>query len=76
MKKRNGIPNAHLVKRSQNGLGIEENVFCACPKCHNEEDNGKNSKELEAKAERYLKKYYGKNWSRDKLVYKKYEREV
>lgn len=72
-KKRRGKPNAHLVKRSQNGMGIEENVFCACDICHNEEDNGKNAKEYETIAEQYLKNYYGANWSRDKLVYKKYK---
>lgn len=66
-----GCANAHLVKRSQGGLGIEQNIFTACEKCHHEEDNGKNTKEYEKKAERYLKLIYGAKWNRKNLVYKK-----
>ena len=68
---RPGISNAHLVKRSQGGLGIEENIFTACPECHYEEDFGKNSKEYEEKAERYLKSKYGTSWNRRKLVFRR-----
>lgn len=68
-----GISNAHLVKRSQGGLGIEENIFTACPECHYEEDFGKNSKEYEKKAERYLKSKYGASWDRKNLVFRKGE---
>lgn len=68
---RPGIPNAHLVKRSKGGLGIEQNIFTACPKCHWEEDFGKNTKEYEEKAESYLKGIYGTSWNRKDLVYKK-----
>lgn len=68
---RAGIPNAHLVKRSQGGLGIEQNIFTACLECHFEEDFGKNSKEYEARAESYLKGIYGTNWDRKNLVFKK-----
>lgn len=68
---RNGIPNAHFIKRSQGGLGIEENVFTACPKCHYEEDFGKNTKEYERKAEEYLKSQY-KDWNKEELIYNKW----
>lgn len=63
--------NAHLVKRSQGGLGIPENLVTACDDCHYEEDMGKNCKEYEMRAETYLKNYYGSTWERQNLIYKK-----
>ena len=64
--------NAHFIKRSQGGLGIPENVVTLCPKCHFEEDFGQNTKLYEDYIENYLKGIYGADWSKDKLVYKKY----
>lgn len=43
--------NAHYIKRSQGGLGIEENVFTACVNCHHEQDNGKIQKYILKKQE-------------------------
>ena len=63
--------NAHFIPRSAGGLGIEENIFTACKDCHHEQDNGKNTKEYDQKAKRYLKRIYGRNWNIEKLVYKK-----
>lgn len=34
------MPNSHYIRRSQGGLGIEENVATMCINCHNEYDNG------------------------------------
>lgn len=65
--------NAHYIKRSQGGLGIEQNIFTACPECHHEEDNGLNTLEYTLIAENYLKGKYGANWDKRKLVYKKGE---
>lgn len=62
--------NAHYIPRSHGGLGIEENIFTACAKCHNEQDNGLNSKEYTEKAKYYLKSKY-KNWNEQNLIYKK-----
>ena len=62
---RQGISNAHYIKRSQGGLGIEENIVTLCPQCHYEEDFGKNCKE-------YLQNYYGGSWKKENLTYKKY----
>ena len=64
--------NAHFIPRSAGGLGIEENIFTACEDCHREQDNGKNSKLYDKKAEKYLKGIYGANWNKEKLIYKKY----
>lgn len=63
--------NAHFIPRSAGGLGIEENIFTACENCHREQDNGKNSKVYDKKAEKYLKSIYGDKWNKKKLVYKK-----
>lgn len=54
----NGVPNAHLVPRSQSGLGIKENVVTLCPLCHHEMDNGKNSLEIKEKVRIYLNRLY------------------
>lgn len=64
--------NAHFIKRSQGGLGIEENIVTLCPECHFEEDLGKDTKLYEYKIESYLKSKYGANWDKSKLIYKKY----
>lgn len=64
--------NAHLIPRSQGGLGIEKNIFTACQHCHSEQENGLNTKKYEQEAEIYLKSKY-KDWNRQELTYKKYE---
>lgn len=64
--------NSHFIPRSAGGLGIEENIVTACEDCHREQDNGKNTKEYDKKAEKHLKRIYGANWDKEKLVYKKY----
>lgn len=61
----------HFIPRSSGGLGIEKNIFTACVECHREHDSGFNALKLQKITENYLKKYYGKNWNKDKLVYKK-----
>lgn len=63
--------NAHYIKRSQGGLGIPMNIFTACDICHREEDNGLECERYEKFAGQYLKEYYGDNWDRSKLIYKK-----
>lgn len=67
-----GIPNAHFIKRSQGGLGIPENIVSLCPRCHFEQDFGKNTKDYTDKIENYLRTYYGDTWNKEKLVYRKY----
>ena len=64
--------NAHFIPRSAGGLGIEENIFTACEQCHHEQDNGKNTKEHDQKAKKYLKSIYGSKWKVENLIYKKY----
>ena len=64
--------NAHFIKRSQGGLGIEQNIVTLCLNCHYEEDFGQNTKLYEEQIKNYLKDYYGSNWSISDLIYKKY----
>ena len=71
---RYGAPEAHIIRRSQGGLGIPENVVCACRECHRAMDEGRERNYYQAKAERYMRKLYP-NWNRKNLTYKKYGRE-
>lgn len=65
--------NAHYIKRSQGGLGIPENIVTLCPRCHHEEDNGKNTKIYEELLKKHLEGIYGANWKKENLIYKKYD---
>ena len=66
-----GSGNAHVVNRSQGGLGIPENLVTACWPCHSAMDNGQAGKLLRMKAEEYLKSIYP-DWDKSKLVYDKW----
>ncbi len=65
------MPNAHYIPRSHGGLGIEENIFTACPKCHDDYDKGIRRKEIAVKIEAYLRSKYP-GWDKSKLYYQKY----
>ena len=59
--------NAHYVRRSQGGLGVEENILTLCWTCHQRFDNyGENREELRS----YLIRNY-KDWDEEKLKYRK-----
>ena len=62
------MPNAHFIRRSHGGLGIEENVVTLCQDCHRDFDSYKNP-EIERYLELYLKEHY-ENWNKQKLIYK------
>ena len=62
--------NAHLIRRSQGGLGVEQNLVTLCPSCHREMDEGRNAKALKSIMECYLKDLYP-GWSREKVTYRK-----
>lgn len=65
-----GKGNAHVVPRSDNGMGIEENIVTLCWECHTKYDNSEHRGELRDEIVRYLKKYYP-NWNEDDMRYKK-----
>ena len=67
----NARGEAHIVRRSQGGLGIPENIVTVCRPCHSQMDNGQATKLFRAKAEEYLKSKYP-DWDIKKLVYNKW----
>lgn len=66
------MPNSHFIRRSQGGLGIEENIVTMCLRCHNMYDQGTDRRAIEAYIENYLKSKYS-DWDRKKLIYKKWD---
>ena len=69
--RKQGLPNAHYVRRSQGGLGIEQNIVTLCLKCHNDFDNGLKRKEIENIIKEYLKSKYPE-WNEKDLIYNKW----
>ena len=65
------LANSHFVKRSHNGLGIEEDVFTACIKCHQKFDDSIKRENMKIIAYNHLRKFY-KDLDEKDLVYKKY----
>lgn len=63
--------NSHYIKRSQLGLGIEENIMTNCDKCHKLFESSSKRNEMKIYASEYFKSLYP-NWNEDKLKYKKY----
>ena len=70
---REGIPNAHVVRRSQGGRGIVKNVVCLCPMCHRQFDEG--MPEIRAYSTQrimdHLKRFYP-DWNREDMTYRKW----
>ena len=62
--------NSHYIKRSQLGMGIEENIFTTCPACHHEFDDTPKREYMLPIAKRHLMSKY-ENWNEDMLIYKK-----
>ena len=65
------LANSHFIKRSHLGLGIEENIFTACPTCHHEFDDTPKRECMLPIARKYLKSKYP-YWNEDMLIYKKW----
>lgn len=68
----NAAPNAHYIRRSQMGKGIEENVVTLCYQCHYDFDNGFKRKEYGQIIKDYLDMYYP-GFPDEKRRYHKYE---
>jgi len=61
---------AHVVNKSQGGLGIEENLVLACRYYHHLLDNGDGTY-LREYAREYLSSIYP-DWSEEKVTYSKW----
>lgn len=62
--------NSHYIKRSQKGLGIEENIMTNCARCHMLFEESKYRDDMKEYAKEYLQSKYI-NWREDELIYKK-----
>ena len=67
---RNVRGEAHIVRRSQGGLGIEENILTVCRSCHEKFDETEERDRLMNIAIEYMKEHYS-DWDISKLVFKK-----
>ena len=65
------MPNSHFIRRSQGGLGIEENIVTMCQRCHRAYDQGDEREQIATYTERYLRSKYP-NWNKKNLIYKKW----
>lgn len=65
-----GIPNAHFISRAAGGLGVEENIFTACPECHRAYDQSGARPMLRERIRDYLSSVYD-DWTESALYYKK-----
>ena len=66
-----GLPEAHIIPRSQGGLGVEENLITVCRECHYKLDHTTERKKMLDQAIKYLKKFYP-NWKREDFIYDKW----
>ena len=65
-----GDPVCHVVRRSQGGRGIEQNIVTLCPHCHREFDEGPLHESYYVRIVAYLKGFYP-GWNREDMRYKK-----
>ena len=75
----NVAPNAHIVPRSQGGMGVATNIVTLCTnfgnKCHYYYDFGtkEQMEKIDAKIVAYMKQMYGDDWCKEDQIYKKHE---
>ena len=78
-----GSPCCHVVRRSQGGMGVEENIVSLCGPCHYAFDEGMGMKRLhplgfttQEQIQDYIIEYlrtFYPDWSKEKVTYKKWE---
>lgn len=61
---------AHVIPRSEGGLGVEENIVTLCPRCHMMYDQGIDRRTTAQYIEEYLKSKYP-YWDKEKLYYRR-----
>lgn len=69
---RQAMPNSHFIRRSQGGLGIEENIVTMCMRCHSMYDQYIDRENMENFVRNYLMSKYP-DWDENKLIYRKGE---
>lgn len=68
-----GSPVSHVIRRSQGGLGVEENIVTLCPECHRAFDEGPYRRSIYERITDYLKHFYP-DWTKESVIYKKGDR--
>ena len=68
----NAEGHCHFMPRKHGGLGIEENLWTGCQKCHDRYDKTEERYEIGMIIEEHLKSHYP-NWNKDDLVYDKWK---
>ncbi len=61
--------NAHIVKRSQGGLGIETNIVTLCPTDHFKFDDSTEREQMLEFICGYMRGWYGEKWNLENQVY-------
>ena len=68
----NAGPHCHYIRRSQGGMGIEQNIWTGCDKCHREFDSEASDGPLHSIVRQHLLNWY-EGWDEANLIYKKYD---
>ena len=68
-------PEAHVVPRSQGGLGVEENIVTLCRDCHRRYDQSAEREAFGKAIREYLVSIYP-GWNEENLIYRKEEEYV
>lgn len=66
----NAGPHCHFIRRSQGGLGVEQNIWTGCDTCHRAFDSEGTDGPLHSRMRDYFRTLYP-DWDESKLVYKK-----
>ncbi len=66
---KHGAPNAHYIRRSQSGKGVERNVVTLCGVCHHDFDNGSRRQEIGDIILNYLMSCYP-DWNREDVIFR------
>ena len=68
--RRYGKPEAHIIPRSQGGLGVPQNIITVCRECHDKLDNSTAREKMLREAIIYIKGFYP-NWKREDFIFNK-----
>lgn len=66
----NAGPHCHFVRRSQGGLGIPENIWTGCQRCHEAFDSEPKDGPLHNRMREYFRSLYP-DWDEGKMRYRK-----
>lgn len=69
------MANSHYIKRSHNGMGIEENIMTNCAACHELFEHEPTRSKMIPIARKYLESKYD-NWNEENLIYKKWSNKI